>query len=75
MDQRTWIEGIAGMGLVDQVASASLAALFSIGMLIASHVFMEYRSARGPSVGVVQPIRLLSDNVRLSTSRGFDGAL
>jgi hypothetical protein len=70
-----WIEGIAGMGTIDQLASASLAALFSIGMLIASHVFMEYRSARSLTVGVVQPISLLSDNVRISTNRGFDGVL
>ena len=63
------------MGAIDQLASASLAALFSVGMLIASHIFMEYRSARSPTVNVVQPIRLLSDNVRMSTNRGFDGVL
>ena len=63
------------MGAIDQLASASLAALFSIGMLIASHVFMEYRSSRTPAVSVAEPIRLLTDNAKISISRGFDGAL
>jgi hypothetical protein len=67
------------MGAIEQVACASLAALFSIGMLIASHIFVEYRSTRGPSANVVEPVRLLSDTARRSVGQGFigtfDGAL
>jgi hypothetical protein len=61
------------MGAIEQLASASLAALFSIGMLIASHIFMEYRLNRSPTISVVEPARLLSDNVRRSISRGYNG--
>ena len=60
------------MGAIDQLACASVAALFSIGMLIASHAFMEHWSTRSPTLSVVQPIRLLTDNARMSISRGFD---
>ena len=35
---------------VHQVASASLTALFSIGMLIAAHFFMQHQSVKAPSV-------------------------
>ena len=63
------------MGAIDQLACASVAALFSIGMLLASHAFMEYRSTRSPALSVVQPIRLLTDNARISIERGFDGVL
>ena len=63
------------MGAIDQLACASVAALFSIGMLIASHAFMEYRSSRSPALSVVQPIRMLTDNARMSIGRGFDGVL
>jgi hypothetical protein len=63
------------MGAIDQLVSASLTALFSIGMLIASHVFIEYRSARNPAVGVIQPIRLITDNARMSIVREIDGVL
>ena len=63
------------MGAIDQLASASLAVLFSIGLLIASHVFIEYRSSRSPTVSVVQPIRLLTGDGRVSFTRGFDGVL
>jgi hypothetical protein len=73
------IEGIGGMGAIDQLACASLAALFSVGMLIASHVFVEYRSSRSPTIGVFQPISLLTDNARRSIGQGlaggFDGVL
>jgi hypothetical protein len=61
------------MGAIDQLACASVAALFSIGMLIASHAFMEYRSSRSPALSVVQPIRMLTDNAPMSIGRGFDG--
>jgi hypothetical protein len=63
------------MGAIDQLVSASLAALFSIGMLIASHAFIEYRSARSPAVNAIQPIRLFSHGARIPDGPGFDGAL
>ena len=62
------------MGALEQLASASLAALFSVGMLIGSHIFMEYRLNRSPIVSVIQPAHLLSDNVRRSIGRGYNGA-
>jgi hypothetical protein len=34
------------MGAVHQLMSASLAAVFAIGMLVAAHLFTEYRSSR-----------------------------
>jgi hypothetical protein len=73
---RRWIEarieGIVGMGAIEQLASASLAALFSIGMLIASHAFMDYRSSRNPTVSVLQPIREFTVSARRSIGQGFD---
>jgi hypothetical protein len=44
---------------VHQLASASLTALFSVGMLIAAHFFMQYQSARVPSLNahtIIAPI-------------------
>jgi hypothetical protein len=61
------------MGAIDQLACASLAALFSIGMLIASHVFMEYRSTRSQTVSAVQPLRQVTDSARISIGQGFQG--
>jgi hypothetical protein len=40
---------------VHQVASASVAALFSIGMFLAAHLFTEYRSSRMPAITIIQP--------------------
>jgi hypothetical protein len=34
------------MGTIHQLMSASVAAAFSIGMLLAAHLFTEYRSSR-----------------------------
>ncbi len=45
---------------VHQLASASLTALFSIGMLIAAHLFMQHQSARTTSIirthAMIEPI-------------------
>ena len=45
--------GSEDMGATHQIASASLAALFSIGLLVTAHLFMEYRSARSPAITFV----------------------
>jgi hypothetical protein len=44
------------MGSVHQLASASLAAAFSIGLLVTTHLFIEYRSAKNPAIAIVQSI-------------------
>jgi hypothetical protein len=44
------------MGAIHQLASASLAAAFLIGMVIAAHLFVEYRAAKSPAIWVVAPI-------------------
>jgi hypothetical protein len=44
------------MGGVHQLASASLAAAFSILLLVTTHLFIEHRSARSPAIAIVRPI-------------------
>ena len=41
---------------VHQLASASLAVAFSVGMVFGAHLFTEYRSNRTPPVAMVQPV-------------------
>lgn len=43
------------MGFMHQLASATLAALFSIAMLFAAHCFTEYRAVRNPAIAAVPP--------------------
>jgi hypothetical protein len=38
------------MGAAHQIANASVAAIFSIALLVTAQLFIEYRSARGPAV-------------------------
>lgn len=42
------------MGAMHQLASASLVAAFSIGLLVTAQLFNEYRSARGPAITFVE---------------------
>ena len=44
------------MGGVHQLASASLAAAFSILLLVTTHLFIGYQSAKNPAIAVVHPI-------------------
>jgi hypothetical protein len=45
------------MGGVHQLASASLAAAFSLILLVTAHLFIEHRSAKNPTIiAVVHPI-------------------
>jgi hypothetical protein len=39
---------------VHQVVSASIAAIFSISMLLAAHFFTEYRLSRTPAIATMQ---------------------
>jgi len=41
---------------VHQLASASVATAFSIGMIFAAHLFTEYRSSRMPAVSIARPL-------------------
>jgi hypothetical protein len=43
------------MGAVHQLMSASLAAVFSIGMLVSAHLFIEYRSSREAPAWISRP--------------------
>ena len=40
------------MGAMHQLMSVSVAAVFSIGMLLSAHLFSEYRSAREAPITV-----------------------
>jgi hypothetical protein len=44
------------MGGVHQLASASLAAAFSLILLVTAHLFIEHRSAKNPAIAVAHPI-------------------
>jgi hypothetical protein len=63
---------------VNQVASASVAAMFSIGMFLAAHLFTEYRSSRMPAITIIKPpiaaVGGTSESGSLSAN-WFDGAL
>jgi hypothetical protein len=41
------------MGAMHQLMSASVAAVFSIGLMLAAHLFTEYRSSREASITVL----------------------
>jgi hypothetical protein len=65
---------IVGMGAIDQLASASLAAVFSIAMLITAHLFIDYRSAKTDAISIGLP-SCFGVGARTSMCRGFDGVL
>lgn len=44
------------MGAMHQLMSASVAAAFSIGMLLSAHLFTEYRSSREALIKVTPPL-------------------
>src|ERR1700744_673894 len=44
------------MGAMHQLMSASVAAAFSIGMLLAAHLFTEYRSSREAPIAIVSSL-------------------
>lgn len=46
------------MGAMHQLANASLAAIFAIGMIVAAQRFTEYRSARVSAVTHVSTVAL-----------------
>lgn len=62
------------MGAIDQLASASLAAVFSIAMLITAHLFIDYRSAKTDAISIGLP-SCFGVGARTSMCRGFDGVL
>jgi hypothetical protein len=43
------------MGAVHQLMSASLAAVFFVGILLSAHLFTEYRSSREVPFAVTRP--------------------
>ncbi len=43
-----------GVGAMHQLASASLAALFSVALFVTAHFFIDYRSARSPAFTFVE---------------------
>ena len=45
------------MGMVHQVACASLAAAFSLAMLVTAHLFMEYRSSHDQPAPIARSIQ------------------
>jgi hypothetical protein len=63
------------MGAIHQLASASLAAVFSIGMLMTAHLFIEHRSARSAAISAAQPVCLYNSGAHAGICRGFDGVL
>ena len=44
------------MGMLHQVACASLTAAFSLAMLVTAHLFMEYRSSHNQTAPIVRSI-------------------
>jgi hypothetical protein len=63
---------------VHQVASASVAAVFSMSMLLAAHFFTEYRSSRMPAITLVRPpmaaVARTTGN-GLIVAEGYNGAI
>jgi hypothetical protein len=45
------------MGMLHQVACASLTAAFSLAMLVTAHLFMEYRSSHEQTAPVTRSIQ------------------
>jgi hypothetical protein len=61
---------------VHQAASASLTAVFSVGMLFAAHFFTEYRSSRIPAIAPIQsPVLVRENEIRRPTNRQNCGML
>ena len=48
---------IGPMGMVHQLACASLAAAFSLAMLVTAHLFMEYRSSHDQAAPIARSIQ------------------
>ncbi|MGJ4941497.1 hypothetical protein [Bradyrhizobium sp. STM 3843] len=46
------------MGVMHQLANASLAAIFAIGMIVAAQRFIEYRSARAFELAPITTVAL-----------------
>ena len=63
------------MGAIHQIASASLAAVFSVGMLMMAHLFIEHRSARSLAISTAPSVCLRDGGAHASICRGFDGVL
>jgi hypothetical protein len=45
------------MGMLHQVACASLAAAFSLAMLVTAHLFMEYRSSHDQQAPIMRSLQ------------------
>jgi len=60
-----------------QVASASVAAIFSISMLLAAHFFTEYRASRLPAIAMMQSpaVTVLVRSRRLPSEASESGSI
>lgn len=68
---------MAKMGGMNQLASATVAVVFSTAMLFAAHFFTEYRATRSPAIAAVPPFsspldrRLPADRTDSSRKMGY----